>query len=125
MILRNALRTPDGTVIESKFRHDYVTHGDANGKQYMVDGGKDYLRRSANGDEVDMSIESTDDHAHNREYVTWGTYGKEGLGPYKLLVLKDMDTDHIEAIIETQYHISDELWAFFDDELEYRKTNEG
>ena len=121
MILRNALRTPDGTVIESKFRHDYVTHDDANGTQYMVDGGKSYLRRSANGDEVDLSIESTDDHEHNRKYVTWGTYGKDGGSELKYVVLKDMDTDHIEAIIETQDHISDELWQFFETELEYRK----
>mgnify|MGYP000681112827 CR=1 FL=1 len=31
-IIRNALRTPDGTVIQSSSRHDYETYIDANGK---------------------------------------------------------------------------------------------
>ena len=34
-LIYNALRTPDGTIIESKSRHDYVTHTDANGKNYI------------------------------------------------------------------------------------------
>ena len=31
-ILNSRMRTPDGTILESKHRHDYVTHTDANGK---------------------------------------------------------------------------------------------
>ena len=50
-ILSNRMRTPDGTILESKHRHDYVTHLDANGREYMLDGGLDYVRGSANGDE--------------------------------------------------------------------------
>ena len=41
----NKIRTPDGTIIESKHQHDFVCHTDANGKRYCVDGGKSYLRR--------------------------------------------------------------------------------
>ena len=32
-ILNSRLRTPDGTILESIHRHDYVTHTDANGKE--------------------------------------------------------------------------------------------
>ena len=32
-ILNSRLRTPDGTILESEHRHDYVTHTDANGKE--------------------------------------------------------------------------------------------
>ena len=39
VILSNRLKTPDGTILESLHRHDYVTHTDANGKEYMLDGG--------------------------------------------------------------------------------------
>jgi len=38
-LIANALRTPDGTVLESKSRHDYKEYIDANGKTYMIDGG--------------------------------------------------------------------------------------
>ena len=36
MIIYNAIRTPDGTVIESKHRWDYQAHTDANGQVYAV-----------------------------------------------------------------------------------------
>ena len=55
-ILSSRMRTPDGTILESCYRHDYVTHTDANGKEYMLDGGLDYVRSSANGDEEMLTI---------------------------------------------------------------------
>ena len=50
------MRTPDGTILESKHRHDYVTHLDANGKEYMLDGGLAYVRSSAYGDEEMLTV---------------------------------------------------------------------
>jgi len=38
VILSNRMKTPDETILESINRHDYVTHTDANGKEYMLDG---------------------------------------------------------------------------------------
>ena len=55
-ILSSRMKTPDGTILESINRHDYVTHTDANGKEYMLDGGCEYVRCSANGDEYLLTI---------------------------------------------------------------------
>jgi hypothetical protein len=124
MILRNRLKTPDGTIIESWHRHDYVTHKDANGKTYMVDGGRDYLRRSAHGDEEDLSIVADpDEHDFCRQHFLWGTYGKDGEQPFRRVVLADMSTEHIKAVLRTQTHLSYEIRRLFENELLYRERN--
>lgn len=121
-LLINRIRTPDGTVLTSYSRHDYRTHIDANGDKYMVDGGLDYLRRSVNTEDPaeDLSVYVTDVHEENREALHWGTYGKNGDQPLKWKVLKDLDTDHIEAILETQWQIPEWKRELFQDELDYR-----
>jgi hypothetical protein len=121
-ILRNALITPDGTVIESTFRHDYVTYEDANGKTYMVDGGKDYLRRSANGDEVDDSVLMSDPHEKRRLAFFWRSFGKDGKGPIQTRPLAELSDNHIEAILETQLQIRGRYpETLMLAELEYRR----
>ncbi len=47
-IILNRIQTPDGTILTSYHRHDYKSYTDKNGKEYMVDGGTDYLRRIIN-----------------------------------------------------------------------------
>lgn len=121
IIFRNAMKTPDGTVIESLHRHDYVVHLDKNGEEYMVDGGTSYYRRSVNKVPAeDLSVESIDgDHEHNRQHFQWGTYGKDGKMKFKLVILKDMELDHIEAILESQ-HLAVQIKDLFQEEIKYR-----
>ena len=121
----NRIRTPDGTILESMNRHDYVTYIDANGKEYMVDGGLDYLRRNVHDDAPyeELSLVSTDEHSVIREVFKWGTYGIDGKQKLKYVVLKDMSWDHIEAILETQVHVRDHIRQLFMNELDYRGKN--
>ena len=121
-IVVSRLQTPDGTIITSHNRHDYRTYRDDNGKQYMIDGGRDYIRSSANGDERYMPIYTDDPHYLIRENFTWGTYGKDGKQPLRRVLLKDMDSDHILAILETQFNIP--LWVriIFTDEVWFRRN---
>ena len=42
-LIRSCLETPDGTILQSRSRHDYRQHLDANGKTYMLDGGLDRM----------------------------------------------------------------------------------
>ena len=49
-LILNRIKTPDGTILTSYNRHDYVSYEDANGLEYMVDGGLEYLRRNVNNE---------------------------------------------------------------------------
>ena len=123
-ILSSRMRTPDGTILESIHRHDYVTHMDANGKEYMLDGGCAYIRRSINGDEELLTVTTDDSHSVIREAVTWGTYGKNGDEPFKRVKLANMTDDHIAACIETQMAtMLPALYEVMQNELEYRNEN--
>ena len=119
-IIRNAMKTPDGTILESRHRHDFKSHKDANGKEYIIDGGQSYLRRSAWDDQVDLSVSLMDGHDRVRNALEWGTYGVTGDMPLTYLILKDMDTDHIETILELQNPVASFKEAF-KNELSYRK----
>jgi hypothetical protein len=121
-IIYSALRTPDGTVIESNHRHDYKEYADANGKTYMIDGGLDYIRASANGDEVFLTVYSDGPHDDIREFMKWGTRGKDGKQPLRYVALKDMDTDHIQACLDTQWQMRPEVRVIMQNELKYRSA---
>ena len=101
MLIVNAIRTPDGTILRSYSRHDYKTHFDKiTNREYMIDGGMEYCRRSNWGDEEDLCLyynEST--HEQRAENLEWGTYGPKGEGPFKRIPIKDMDTEHLEACL--------------------------
>ena len=117
MIYLNSLRTPDGTVLISQHQHDYVEYTDANGKVYFVDGGPAYCRSSAHGDELFLIVDDTSPHIAIRQHLSWGTYGKSGNEPYRKILLKDMEVDHMLAIIRDGYkHVTPHLIA----ELKFR-----
>lgn len=121
-ILANKIRTPDGTILQSFNRHDYKTHLDTvSNETYMVDGGLDYLRRNkAATPYEELSVWDDSPFEEIRENFCWGTRGKDGKQPLTYKPLSTLDTDHIKAIIDTQYHISDTIQQVFISELAYR-----
>ncbi len=124
-LIRNAIKTPDGTIIESKSVHDYVEYFDTvTNRVYMIDGGLEYCRRSAWGDEEDLCMyydEST--HEQRAEYLTWGTRGPNGDQPLRRVPVKDMTTDHIEACLDTQSHMSSKYRKVMEEELNRRNAS--
>jgi len=120
MILYNAIRTPDGTVIRSFHRHDFVMHEDANGNTYAVDGGLDYLRRLGPFDYEELSLTTEDDFSKVREVITWGTRGKDGKQPLSYIKVKDMELSHIQSVLDLQY-TSDNMRFVLESELNFRK----
>lgn len=123
-ILVNMIRTPDGTIIQSRHRHDYVTYTDKNGMEYMVDGGLDYLRRTIYDEHpyVELSLTEEDPIEVIREYFDWGTYGKDGKQPLRRILLKDMEDEHIQAILDTQ-RLMPQVKEMFIREQTYRSAN--
>ena len=121
-IVANKIRTPDGTILQSYHVHDYKTHLDKNGYTYMVDGGTEYLRRTIvdEAPHEELSVMVTDSHEDIRAAFHWGTRGKDGKQPLSWVALKDLDTDHIEAILDTQTRISDWVKNIMSVELNYR-----
>mgnify|MGYP000101863132 CR=1 FL=1 len=125
-IIYNAIRTPDGTVMHSRHRHDYLEHFDTvSGELYINDGGNDYLRRSVNAaPATELTVTMEDPHHVKRQIFTWKTYGKDGEFPEgKMIHLCNMESDHIRAILDTQHHIHGTyVEQLFADELEWRSV---
>jgi hypothetical protein len=119
-ILLNRIKTPDGTILTSYNRHNYVEYKDTLTKEVlMVDGGTDYLRRNV-GTYEELSVYDDGSHITRRSAVHWGTRGKDGKQPLVYKLLKDLDSDHIEAILKTQHQISEFYREIFKEELKYR-----
>lgn len=121
-IIASFLITPDNTVLQSYHRHDFKTYKDSNGETYTIDGGCEYMRSSVNKEPAEYFLITTEDtHKMKRKWFHWGTRGKDGKQPLIWKALQDLDTDHIQAILETQHHIQPHIRELFKDEIEYRK----
>ena len=116
-IIRNAIKTPDGTVLVSKHRHDYVSHADTNGETYFVDGGIFYQRISVNRVPAeDLSVYSDAPHEIKRAAFYWNS----AKGP---ILLKDLENDHLAAIITTQ-NLHGYIYEMFVDEAHWRLSGQ-
>ena len=123
-LIKNSIRTPDGTVLESRHRHDYQSHLDKNGEIYANDGGTSYIRRSVNVIPwEDLSLYSDDPFEILRENITWGNYGKNGDEPLQYKPISNMSSNHINAIL-SNCKVVDYLKELFEKEIEYRNECE-
>jgi len=123
-IVLNAIKTPDGTIIMSHHRHDYVTYTDANGLDYMVDGGHDYLRRNLHegAPYIELSVTDSAPFEQIRESLHWGNRGKDNRQPLKFLPICRMADDHLEAILRLKMG-GEWVQSIMREELSYREEN--
>lgn len=119
------IKTPDGTILESRHRHDFRTHFDTvSNELYMVDGGLDYARRTINNvPATEMTVCLEDGIEAFRHEVTWGTRGKDGSQPLRLVKLSEMTDEHIQACLDTQHAMHPHYREAFEMELAYRRTH--
>ena len=85
-LIYNAIKTPDGTILESAHRHDYKSYKDANGETYVID-------------QISLAVYDDAPHIVQRTIITWGSYGINGDQPLKLIKVCDMDTSHLENVL--------------------------
>ena len=100
-IILNQIKTPDGTILRSMHRHDYVTYTDANGLEYMVDGGHDYLRRITHDEAPYEELTIYDDAPFEviRENFHRGGRGKDGTEPLSWVPMSKMSDSWLHACI--------------------------
>jgi len=120
-LIRNSIRTPDGTTLVSRHRHHFVCHNDtSNGKRYCLDGGLSYSRFIGDIEDCeDTSLYDDDPHMLLREAIEWGRITN---GEHEYVKIKNMSKAHINAIIEDGYKgVYVEL---MERELIWRRDNE-
>jgi hypothetical protein len=120
-LIYSALKTPDGTILQSRFRHDYVSYQDKNGKNYFLDGGTSYIRSSMNGDEEFISHYADEPHEIIRELPLWGSRGKDGKSELKFLKPSEMEDSHLDALLD---YVSQGgyMYKIFENEILYRDS---
>jgi len=128
IIVLNQIQTPDGTILKSMHIHDYQTHIDKNGLEYMVDGGNEYLRRNVHDDAPYKELTIYDDEPFEviRQYLHRGGRGKDGRQPLTWIPLCEMSNDWVKACITYNEErgmgdgFANEMYK---KEVEYRKEN--
>jgi len=150
-IILNRIMTPDGTIIKSMHHHDYVTHVDKNGLQYMVDGGHSYLRRNVHETKLtplmkvkkfllgligktlkdplaytELTIYEDAPFEVIREHFHRGGRGKDGCQPLTWVPMSEMNNSWLKACItyNEDIHMGDSFAnKMYKAELEYREKN--
>jgi hypothetical protein len=119
--LLNRIKTPDGTILTSRYTHDYVSYIDKNRLEYSVDGGLDYLSRSCPSVMYEeLSVSNNDPFEKIRESLEWGSYGKYGNQPLHWIPICMLTDNHIRVILENRKQGN--LWfrEYLYEELQYR-----
>ena len=123
--LVSRIKTPDGTILTSEFTHDFVTHTDKNGEEYMLDGGAEYQRTYINKEPaVDVSIYTYSPFEEIRKHVKRGTFDKNGNRIWKPVC--ELSDSHLKNILvyNKDNGIPDNKFSdVIKREIEYRKEN--
>jgi hypothetical protein len=125
ILIRNAIRTPDGTVLISRYRHDYSSHTDANGDYYSNDGGLDYQHRTVNKIPAeDLSLYNDAPHEQIREVLERGGRGADGKQPLKYIKLSEIGDEYLQAIIEYEEELRpmNKYLPIYKQEQKFRKN---
>jgi hypothetical protein len=124
-LILSQIQTPDGTILRSMHRHDYVTHVDVNGETYMLDGGSEYQRYNTTKEPFkDLSIYSDAPYEVIRENYHRGGRGRDGSQPLTWVPMSKMSNEWLENCITYNERLGmgeSDANYWYKKELEYRK----
>lgn len=124
-IIKNSIITPDGIELRSYHRHDYQSYIDNNGNYYSVDGGTDYLKRGFKiKNYIENSVYSDGTFELERTHICWGRNYDENmkrLPKTEFVPIKDLNTDHIWAILLTLPNMNKEYRRVMEEEIFFRE----
>ena len=123
--LTNSIRTPDGTILKSRHRHDYVVYIDTiTNEEYMIDGGLDYMRTNVNKVPAEnLSIDTDSPFSLKRRLVEWGGRGKDNKQPLTFKSISEMSNEHILAVIENVKNTNKNIIDVMKEEIIFRIKN--
>lgn len=124
IVVSNRIKTPDGTILVSRYEHDYACHKDTiTGTYYATDGGpgREFMNRTGDDQYEDLSVYYRDHFELVRSAFEWGSYAGEDRTNRRWVTLKCMGNTHIRNILKTQTKTI-APWAkeLFEKELKYR-----
>lgn len=125
-LLVNMIKCPDGTILESRYRWDKVSHTQKDGTLYSIDGGLSSNEVWTTGkDYENLSCYVGDPHTIIRDRFSWGSRGVDGTEPLHYILLKDITERHLENLIiytEEVPHYPKYINDLFVTEKYYRST---
>lgn len=107
-LVYNAIRTPDGTLLESLHRHDYRTYTDDNGCMYGVDGGLDYIRRIGAEGAESLAVYADEPFEKVRKFAYRIGRDKGGKGAFVRIPICGMSAAYLAAVTR---HLEEHLDA--------------
>lgn len=122
MILRNSILCLHcDTEVISRHGHDMNS---CECGLVFADGGSNYLRRCGEPyDYIETSIMDNGEHETRRQFIHWGVNYDKDMNRLSSTIFKpimELESDHIQAILDTQLHISKFYKEIFKQELIYR-----
>lgn len=120
-LLVSRIQTPDGTILTSYYRHNYVQHYDKNNKIYFLDGGKDYQIYSIYDDfpAKNVSIYTNSKFKEIRKYYSRGTRGINSKEQFKYVPLYQMSNKWLFNCIK--YNINKKIGLFIQSNYYYTR----
>ena len=91
--------------------------------QFMVNNGLANMDRLYHFEENELLSNFFPDVA-KREYTLWGTYGKDGTDPLTHKPIKDLTTDHLQAILDNIKNLDPQYKEVITNELQERTKEE-